>query len=130
MSQNVEDANTGINEAFLEVRKRFENLKDAVIYLNHREIPSSSMRVQPILNLSFFIKNTRSYRSEVALTSKIDSKTSMNDLTHDVLVGYLWLNPKEESIVEKYELIESDDVTDSIRDSVSVENNELNQLSQ
>jgi len=130
MSQNVEDANTGINEAFLEVRKRFENLKDAVIYLNHREIPSSSMRVQPILNLSFFIKNTRSYRSEVALTSKIDSKTSMNDLPHDVLVGYLWLNPKEESIVEKYELIESDDVTDSIRDSVSVENNELNQLSQ
>ena len=47
-----------------------------------------------------------------------------------MLVGYLWLNPKEESIVEKYELIESDDVTDSIRDSVSVENNELNQLSQ
>ena len=130
MSQNVEDANTGINEAFLEVRKRFENLKDAVIYLNHREIPSSSMRVQPILNLSFFIKNTRSYRSEVALTSKIDSKTSMNDLPHDVLVGYLWLSPKEESIAEEYELMESDDVTDSIRDSVSVENNELNQLSQ
>ena len=80
--------------------------------------------------MSFFNKNTRSYRVEVALTSKIDSKTSMNDLTHDVLVGYLWLNPKEESIVEEYELIESDDVTDSIRDSVSLGNNELNQLSQ
>lgn len=89
MSPNVEDANTGINEAFLEVRKRFENLKDAVIYLNHREIPSSSMRVQPILNLSFFNKNTRLYRVEVALTSKIDSKTPMNDLPHDVLVGWL-----------------------------------------
>ena len=130
MSPNVEDANTGINEAFLEVRKRFENLKDSVIYLNHREIPSSSMRVQPILNLSFFIKNIRSYRSEVALTSKIDSKTSINDLPYDVLVGYLWLSPKEESIAEEYELMESDDVTDSIHDSVSLGNNELNQLSQ
>lgn len=56
--------------------------------------------------------------------------TALVFLTFLVLIADLWLNPKEESIVEEYELIESDDVTDSIRDSVSLGNNELNQLSQ
>jgi len=56
--------------------------------------------------------------------------TALVFLTFLVLIADLWLNPKEESIVEEYELIESDDVTDSIHDSVSLGNNELNQLSQ
>lgn len=89
MSNNVADANIRINEAFLIVRKRFDYLKDVAVNLEHREIPSSSMRAQPVINTRFFDVNTRLYKIQVALVSKIDGKTAMDDLPQDVLVGWL-----------------------------------------
>jgi hypothetical protein len=75
-------------KAFEEAILRFSELAGVTIHLVQREIPSSSMRAQPILNTSFLTTKNREYKVEVALVSKIDLQTLMEDLPYEVLIGW------------------------------------------
>lgn len=89
MDEYKEHQSNNVELAFNEAIASFESLNKVNICLDHNEIPSSSMRAQPVVNLRFFSKAKRQYKIEVAIQSKIDGKTKMEDIPKNILIGWI-----------------------------------------
>lgn len=77
-----------LTTAFNEALNGFKNLKNKNIKLVIKKIPKTSMRAQPIINRYFLRKSTREFKVEVAHVCKIDNKLLMEELPHQILVGW------------------------------------------
>lgn len=88
MTETTKQEENTLKKAFTEALNGFDNLKNKNVKLIIKNIPKTSMRAQPSLNRYFFKRSTREFKIEIAHISKIDNHTRMEDLPHEVLVGW------------------------------------------
>lgn len=77
-----------IKNCFLEALQGFPPLRDRHISLVQRPISKTTMRAQPVLGISFWLKPKRRFKVEINNRAKIGSMIQMEDLERPVLIGW------------------------------------------
>lgn len=84
--KNIESQH--IKDCFLKALVGYPSLASRQIVVIQRHVPNSTMRAQPIIDLSFWKKSSRKFKVEINRFTSIDSKIKLEDLEEKVLVGW------------------------------------------
>lgn len=82
------DMDENIRRAFLEVWQEYHSLHNYGFELVQSELSSSTMRAQPVIDLSNLFRENRSYRLEVAEKILDSGDLYLSDLPDEVLRGW------------------------------------------